>query len=120
MRVTPFIFPNVREEGWTTPREEGGVCGWGGQEEEEARQTSAMVEKRLSQASWSATTLTSKRDQQRSEGKRAEWEREASGRKAAALGPVGALTDCDETLQRQQRNESTTLKPLSRKSVLPV
>lgn len=76
------------------------VSGRGGQEEEEARQ-SAMVEKRLSQASWSVTALTSKRAQKRSEGKREEWEREASGGKAATLGPVGALTDCDETLQRQ-------------------
>lgn len=48
------------------------VSGRGGQEEEEARQTSAMVEKRLSQASWSATALTSERDQQRSEGKKGE------------------------------------------------
>lgn len=73
----------------------------GRKEEEEARQTSAMVEKWLSQASWSATALTSKRDQrQRSEGRRGEWEREALGRKAATLRPVGALTDCDEPLQK--------------------
>lgn len=91
------------------------ASGRGGQEEEEARQTSATVEKRLSQASWSATALTSKRDQRRSEGKRGEWEREALGRKAATLGPVGALTDCDETLRRQRRNESRTFKTTSRK-----
>lgn len=58
-----------------------GVCavsGQGGQEEEEevaaaaARETSVMVEKRLSRASWSATALTSRRDQRRSEGEREE------------------------------------------------
>lgn len=72
-----------------------------GRKEEEARQASAMVEKWLSQASWSATVLTSKRDQwRRSEGKRGEWEREALSRKAATLRPVGTLTDCDEPLQK--------------------
>lgn len=60
------------------------VDGEGRKEEEEARQTSAMVEKRLSQASWSATALTSKRDQRR----RSEGEENGKGRRWVGKPPL--------------------------------